>query len=155
MPSETATKQKSTGNEELNLRHVFRAPPAKVFAAFTDPRMVAAWFGPRRARVNVVELDLRVGGNYRFDMRQANGMIVELVGTYVEISRPQRLVFTWSWTGGETQNSEVTLDFLDHESGTELQLAHRRLPNAEQRENHTEGWSSSFICLEESLNGGN
>ncbi len=151
MPGESAT----AGQEMLDLRHVFRAPPAKVFAAFTDPKIVAAWFGPTRTRVNVVELDLRVGGDYRFDMHMANGEVVKLVGTYVEISPPQRLVFTWSWVGGETQNSEVTLDFRPHEAGTELSLVHRKLPSADQRDNHEEGWISSFGCLEEALQGAN
>ncbi len=157
MPGESATagQQRSTGEEMLNLRHVFRAPPEKVFAAFTDPKIVAAWFGPTRTRVNVVELDLRVGGDYRFDLHMANGEVNKLVGTYVEISPPRRLVFTWSWTGGETQNSEVTLDFEAHINGTELHLVHRKLPSADQRDNHEKGWISSFGCLEEALQGGN
>lgn len=153
MPSESpaADQQNAIGDEVLNLRHVFRAPPARVFAAFTDPKMVAQWFGPKQTSVNVLELDLRVGGTYRFDMHLPNGGIAGLKGTYIEIAPPQRLVFTWSWTDGVTQNSEVTLDFHAHESGTELVLVHRKLPDAQQRDHHGAGWSSSFECLEELL----
>ena len=155
MPSESQTQQSAVGAQVLNLRHVFRAPPARVFAAFTDPKMVAEWFGPKRTRVDVVELDLRVGGEYRFDLHMADGGIAGVVGTYIEIAPPGRLVFTWSWTEGTTRNSEVTLDFRTHENGTELLLVHRKLPNAEQRDNHGMGWTSSFECLEEFLQGGN
>ncbi len=154
MPSESQTRQSAIGDEILNLRHVFRAPPARVFAAFTDPKLVAEWFGPKRTRVDVVELDLRVGGDYRFDMHMADGAIAGVVGTYIEIAPPGRLVFTWSWIEGTTQNSEVTLDFRAHESGTELLLVHRKLPNAEQRDKHGMGWTSSFECLEEFLQRG-
>ncbi|MHA1571806.1 MAG: SRPBCC family protein [Alphaproteobacteria bacterium] len=157
MPSESpATAQPSTiGNEVLNLRHVFRAPPPRVFAAFTDPKVVAQWFGPKQTHVDVLELDLRIGGRYRFDMHLANGDIVELAGTYVEISPPERLVFTWGWVGGVTQDTEVSLEFRPHDSGTELLLTHRRLPSPEQRDYHSVGWCGSFECLEDLLQGGN
>ncbi len=156
MPSESRSTAESTavGAEILHLRHVFGAPPRRVFAAFTDPQILANWFGPKATKTEIIELDLRVGGNYRFAMHMPDGGTAGLSGTYIEITPPERLIFSWSWAEGITQDSEVTLEFQDHEIGTELVLTHRKLPNIEQRDLHGSGWSSSFESLTDLLEGG-
>src|SRR5215213_7334017 len=75
------------------LRHELRieAPPEVVFAYFTDPARMVEWMGVAAV------LDPRPGGTYRVE---ANGRDVVL-GEYVEVEPPHRVVFTWGFDGSE------------------------------------------------------
>jgi uncharacterized protein YndB with AHSA1/START domain len=78
-------------------------------------------------------------------------------GAFVEVVAPERLVYTWTWVGGEFAGVEtlVTLEFIDRGKGTtELRLTHERLPGERARELHGKGWSGSFDSLEIVLNEG-
>ena len=67
MATQTATKPSLTIKRRLN------APPAKVFAAWTDPEKVKGWMGPGEIKALHAECDLRVGGRYRWVMRAPSG----------------------------------------------------------------------------------
>lgn len=77
----------------LLITRVFDAPREVVFKAWTDPKQVAQWWGPRGFTAPVCELDARPGGAMRIHMRGPNGVIYLMTGTYQEISAPERLVF--------------------------------------------------------------
>ena len=63
------TKSASYGEANVTLTRVFEAPRALVWKAWTDPTMMAEWFGPRGFTIPVCELDVRVGGSLRIVMR--------------------------------------------------------------------------------------
>ena len=70
------------------------APPAAVFEAWTDPGLLARWWGPSGATVPVCSADPRAGGRYRIVMRGADGVEYPMKGVYLEVAHAERLVFT-------------------------------------------------------------
>jgi uncharacterized protein YndB with AHSA1/START domain len=143
-------------NEEtaLELRRTLPAPPERVFRAWTEAGQVKQWFGPKGCTVPEAELDLRVGGRYRFTLEEPDGRHI-VAGEYVEISPPERLVFTWKWEHVPEDSPEtlVTVEFLPRGDGTEMVLTHERFPSADVRDLHNQGWTSSFDCLADALAG--
>jgi len=79
---------------ELVLTRIFDAPRELVFKAWTDPKIVAQWWGPHRFTNPVCELDARPGGAIRIHMRGPDGTVYPMTGTYQEIVEPERIVFT-------------------------------------------------------------
>jgi uncharacterized protein YndB with AHSA1/START domain len=135
----------------LTLRRVFRKPRAEVFKAWTDPKELMRWWGPPDMDSPSAEVDLRVGGRYRFGMRRPpDGQPFFVTGIYREIVTGERLVFTWNWEGGPPfgNNTLVTIEFLDAVAGTEIVLTHENFESEEARGKHTEGWNGCFDSLE-------
>jgi uncharacterized protein YndB with AHSA1/START domain len=79
---------------ELTITRLIDAPPALVFAAWTDPARLARWWGPKHFTNPVCDLDVRPGGKLRIVMRSADGIEYPMIGVYQEIVAPERLVFT-------------------------------------------------------------
>lgn len=82
------------GEATVTLTRVFDAPRALVWKAWTDPKMMAQWFGPRSFTIPVCELDVRVGGALRIVMRGPDGNDYPMKGVFREVASPERLVFT-------------------------------------------------------------
>lgn len=80
-----------SGDREIVMTRQFGAPRALVFDAWTRPELVRRWFGPHGTELIECEIDLRVGGRWRYRLRHA-GMEMLLQGVYQEIERPERLV---------------------------------------------------------------
>jgi uncharacterized protein YndB with AHSA1/START domain len=93
-------------------RRAFNAPARLVFAAWTEPEHLRHWRGPRGFELVACEVDLRVGGRYRFVHRAPDGSRHVFHGRYLEIERPSRLVSTFVYEGApETEAlDEVTFD---------------------------------------------
>jgi len=79
---------------ELVLTRIFDAPPELVFKAWTDPKIVAKWWGPHRYTTPVCELDARPGGAFRIHMRSPDGTVYPMTGVYQQVVEPERIVFT-------------------------------------------------------------
>jgi uncharacterized protein YndB with AHSA1/START domain len=80
-------------NHELTLTRTLNAPRALVFKAWTDPKMMAMWWGPKGFSNPRCEADVRPGGAIRIDMRGPDGTVYPMDGTFEEIVPPERLVF--------------------------------------------------------------
>lgn len=93
----------------------------------------------------VAELDLRVGGRFRIEMKHAKGNVHCVVGTYREVRPPERLVYTWAWEGKDMGETLVTVEFLDRGGSTEVRLTHELFPTSEMRDEHAKGWNG---CLD-------
>ena len=132
----------------------FEAPRERVFSAWTDPRALQRWFGPQGARTVNAEVDLRVGGHYRFTMQTGEQGTVCVHGSYREIVFPDKLVFTWVLDDQGCEGSEgikaetlVTIEFVDVGGATQVRLTHEGLPTEKSRQGHAAGWESSLDCL--------
>jgi predicted enzyme related to lactoylglutathione lyase/uncharacterized protein YndB with AHSA1/START domain len=144
----------------LRVTRLIKAPRERVFAAWTTPEDIVNWFGPDTCKVLSAKVDLRVGGQYHFRVKgqdcntaQDKGEM-DLRGTYTEIKKPARLVYTWQWHGDpaiEFGETLVTVDFLDKEGFTEVQIIHDRFPNEEVSGKHNHGWNGSLDKLERQL----
>jgi uncharacterized protein YndB with AHSA1/START domain len=86
---------------ELTITRVFDAPRRVVFAAWTDAKQVAQWWGPTGFTNPVCELDVRPGGAILIHMRAPDGTVYPMSGIYKEIVAPERLVFTAIALDGE------------------------------------------------------
>ncbi len=130
----------------LQVQRVFRAPREKVFRAWTEPEALKKWWGPVGGTTPVVEIDLRVGGKYRFGMQFPEAEIFYVSGTYQEVRAPEKLVFTWRWEQPDMDFGEslVTIEFHAHDHTTEVTLKHENFPNEELCRRHNEGWRDFF-----------
>lgn len=125
------------------LRRRFRAPSECVFDAWLDPAMLDRWmFGTALARGESVRLmvDPREGGRYEFVSGE-----VQRVGTYLEIDRPSRLVFTWAPEAESPGCDRVTIETWPTDSGCELLLSHE-LPES-RAGRATDAWSELLDAL--------
>ena len=127
----------------LLLRRKFTASRERVFRAWITPRALESWLRPRGKSMTVRSLDARVGGSFCLELEDGSSMI----GTYLQIVPPEKLVFTWS--GGAAQNwgTVVTLDFLAQGAVTEVVLTHEGLSTPERRARAEGGWPSLFDAL--------
>lgn len=136
--------------EALSLQLTQRYPHSreKVFRAWTDPRALGVWFHPAEGmQVANVEVDLRVGGNYRIDLTSPNGPHCAQ-GAYREITPHSKLVFTWHsacWDNGA--ESLVTIELHEIGTETELVLTHERFLSVEARDAHQQGWTGVLESL--------
>jgi uncharacterized protein YndB with AHSA1/START domain len=145
----------SVKSYSLDVRRTVAAPIEKVFEAFTKPEIMKRWFclGTSQ-RVEVKELDLRVGGRLRVEVTEKDGRLWKLISQYVEVSPPRRLAFTWQWDGhpehGETLVT-VELRQLGQSSFTEVHMHHGEFPNAKACGEHVQGWSECFDNLDKAI----
>lgn len=144
----------------LRIERVLPAPPAAVFAAWTDRAHVAEWMCPVAPSTESVKpvaasLDLRVGGSFAITMEH-EGEVFTHRGEYVEIEPPHRLVFTWRipLPVGELATL-VTLNLSAWgEDETEMELIHERLPNEDMVDGHEVGWAAIADRLSRHLRSG-
>jgi uncharacterized protein YndB with AHSA1/START domain len=108
----TATLTKPT-DREIHVERVFDAPRDRVFAAFTDPKLIPEWWGPRDTTTVVDQMDVRPGGSWRFVIRNSDGSETGFRGTYREITPPERVVQTFEWEGMPGYVSVETATFED------------------------------------------
>jgi uncharacterized protein YndB with AHSA1/START domain len=134
-------------NTTLVLRRTFTASRQRVFRAWISPVALEHWLRPRGRSVTVRSLDARIGGSFRFDVEDGGS----IVGTYLHIVPPEKLVFTWSAGAAQSRETVVTLDFLDHGPVTEVVLTHEGLSTPEQRALAGTGWPSFLDALAEVL----
>jgi len=97
--------------------------------------------------VAVRSLDARVGGSFCFEIEDGSC----IVGTYLHIVPPEKLVFTWSGEAIQGRETVVTLDFLDQGPVTEVVLTHEGLSTEAMRALVGAGWPSLFDALAEVL----
>ena len=147
----------TTGSAQatLTLQRVFNASIERVFQAWTEAEVLACWFGPVGFTVTASTVNLRKGGKYLIVIRSPEGEEIKHFGEYVEVTSPQRLVFTWlletqACNGGKNQCAEtlVSIDFKRIGETTEIRLTHEQLPNKEAYDGHQFGWSSTFDNFE-------
>jgi uncharacterized protein YndB with AHSA1/START domain len=134
----------------LHLTCVVPSPVQRVFAAWTDPELMARWFFVEEAWTAEVENDLRVGGAFSIVMHASQDQTFECTGVYLEIEPPRRLVFTW--TSYAARDTRVTVELQDlGDQRTELTLTHENLVELDVRNNHAEGWGGCLASLERFL----
>lgn len=129
---------------KIEVAKTFGVPAEKVFDAWLDPDWVDRWmFGPNVREEKIISLqnDPREGGQFSYVVDR-NGQRINHMGTYREIQRPNRLVFTWGVDGEAGDESVVTITILPVESGCRLTLVHTLDPKWEEYKDRTQkGWS--------------
>jgi uncharacterized protein YndB with AHSA1/START domain len=132
----------------LRLERTFAAAPERVFDAWTNPEVLRRWWAAAPdGDTPVAEVDLRVGGSYRLQMRGPQGEFT-VSGRFEEITPPHRLVYTWAWEEMPPMDTLVTVEFHGEGDGTRVVLTHTGLPGEESRAQHEHGWHAVLDSLE-------
>jgi uncharacterized protein YndB with AHSA1/START domain len=144
------------GRFVLELACVLPAPRERVFAALTRPEDLARWWGPRGFTTPEIELDLRVGGRYRFTMQPPDGERFHLSGEFLEVDPPERLTYTFRWDEPAPGDREtvVTLSLGAAGGGTELALWQGEFATEQRLALHQGGWTDSLDKLSAMLDAG-
>jgi uncharacterized protein YndB with AHSA1/START domain len=109
-------KVTTPSDREIAMTRVFDAPRRLVFAALTKPELVKQWLlGPDGWSMPVCEIDLRVGGKYRYVWRRvSDGKDMAMGGVFREIVAPERIVTTEQfddpWYPGESVGTSVMIE---------------------------------------------
>jgi uncharacterized protein YndB with AHSA1/START domain len=157
----TATKKPDEGAKyEMTTTRLLGAPRALVFQAWTDPELLAKWWGPGGFTTTVKKWFPEIGGAILLDMNAPNGAIYPMNGKFVEVTPPETIVFEGAALDPEGEAifevlNSVTL--AEEGSGTRLTLHAKVLrmrPEARQHLNGQKvGWSQSLDRLEALVTG--
>jgi len=156
--SPTGTLKVTTPTErEIALTRVFDAPRNLVFEAYTKPELVKRWLGVHAGwSLAVCEMDLRVGGAYRYVWRGPNGVEMGMRGVYREVVVPERIVatekFDQSWYPGEAVSTVVMVQQGDRTTLTlTVRYESREARDAVLKSPMESGVAAGFDKLEELL----
>lgn len=146
-------------NQTLVLERRFDAPRELVFKVWTEPQHLAQWWGPKGYTTPVCELDVRPGGAIRIDMQGSDGVVIPSKGVFIEVTPPERLVFTLTTFEDEVGEPQLevhnTVTFEEDDGKTNLTLkaiimkatAAVSFPLSEMEA----GWSQSLDKLAEAV----
>ncbi len=138
----------------IRVERTINAPAERVFDAWLDPVWIGRFmFGPHLRDEHIVSLsnEPRVGGVFNYRVTR-QGVEINHTGTYREIDRPRRLVFTWGVDAEQGDLSVVTIELTPHGESCVLVLTHRLHPDwAEYAERTQQGWSKIVGDLVASL----
>lgn len=156
--TKTGALQLSTPTDlDVVITRVLDAPRGMVFDAFTKPDLVRRWLlGPPGWTMPVCEIDLRVGGKYRYVWENADGQRMAMGGTFTEIVRPARMVatqlFDEDWTGGETLvMTEIVEQKGKSTVTTTVHYASREARDAALQTGMAQGMEAGYERLEDLL----
>jgi uncharacterized protein YndB with AHSA1/START domain len=145
------TGSENFGEASVEIVRVFDAPRALVWQAWTDPNMMAQWFGPRQFTSSVPELDARAGGKLRIVMHGPDGNDYPMKGEFLEVVAPERLVFSsvaLDHDGNHLLEGKTTVTLTEQGGKTTLTLkshAVGRVPIAPQMlAGMDAGWNQSI-----------
>jgi uncharacterized protein YndB with AHSA1/START domain len=129
-----------TEEYSVTVQREIAAPAEELFDAWLDGHSLGSWFRPLSTRETRAETDPRQGGTFRIVMVDDESTTAAS-GTYREIDRPRRLVFTWSSSDTRFRETVVTVTFRSTSSGTLVEVRQVGLPDEEARDAHHAGWS--------------
>ena len=134
--SGTATVTLPT-DEQILITREFDAPKHLVYRAFTTPELVSRWWTAKRGEMTTCEIDLRVGGKWRYVMEIEGGIEVGFHGEYREIVPNERIVSTEAFEGMPGEESVNTATFTEEDGRTTLTILVRHA-RKETRDAHIE-----------------
>jgi uncharacterized protein YndB with AHSA1/START domain len=141
---------------QVQIEHFFKASPLRVFDAWIEADSIRQWmFGPRVREETVLTIrnEPQIGGSFLFSVER-HEQIIEYVGEYFIVDRPNQLVFTWAVEEHSTESDYVVVKFLPEKSGCRVTLLHNL---HSQRTDHSadilNDWPKMLQVLEKVLAG--
>lgn len=129
------------------------APRERVFRLLTEPSELSKWWGPSGFTVRGIDLDLRVGGDYRITMQPPEGVAFHLAGHFVDVDPPNGVAYTFAWEPPDPDDRETVaqLSLTEAGGGTEVALLQGDFATEERLALHRDGWTESFAKLRDLL----
>ncbi len=109
--------------DQILITREFAAPAPLVYRAVTEPELVKRWWNAKRGEVTTCEIDLRVGGKWRYVMQTPDGFEVAFHGEYKEIVPNERVVTTEAFEGAPDPDNNATINtmtLVEHDGRTTL-----------------------------------
>ncbi len=141
--------------KELKLTRILNAPRELVFEAWTDPKHLAEWWGPAGFTNPVCKADAKHGGKIYIEMKSPDGTVYPMNGTFKEIIRPEKIVFT---SGALDKNGNTIFEVLNtvtfaNENGKTKLTLHAIVDDISDEarpyiDGMDQGWSQSIDRLE-------
>jgi uncharacterized protein YndB with AHSA1/START domain len=140
---------------QIHVTREFAAARHLVWRAFTEPELIARWWHANRGEIQSVDVDLRVGGAWRWVMLTPDGFEVAFHGEYREIVPNEKLVYTEIFEGVPTDAADAAVNTLTltEQGGRTFMVAITDLPNRETRDSILEtgmeaGMQDAYDLLE-------
>ena len=127
-------KVETRGDREIVMTRVFDAPRELVFKALTTPELLKRWFGPHGWTLTECEVDLRVGGAWRFLSKGPDGRTMGMRSVYREIVPPERIQYTESFDEWVEQGSALITTTLAERDGRTTLTCVSLAPSREVRD---------------------
>ena len=136
-PMKNRTAVERTSDRELVVTRTFNAPARIVFEAWTRPELLKRWWAPKSTGISLLscEVDLRVGGRYRFEIGHHASKPMAFFGRYIEVTPHSRLV----WTNEESDDGAVTTVTFEEKGGKTLLVLNELYPSKEALDAAIEG----------------
>ena len=128
-PMKNRTTVERTSERELVVTRTFNGPARIVFEAWTKPELIKRWWVPKSMGMSLLscEMDVRVGGKYRFVFGHDASKPMAFFGRYIEVTPYSRLV----WTNEESDDGAVTTVTFEEQDGKTLLAMHELYPSKE------------------------
>ena len=165
-----ATKKETAvvTDKDVRISHFFKADRGLVWRFWSEPDLMALWWGPNGFTAPIVKIDLKVGGKYMLVMRSPEGKDFRNIGNYNEVKEPEHMEMTVSFADekgnvvpasyyGMGENFPLVMilsvDFTEENGGTRLILHYKgsSVLDESYRKGMTEGWNEQFDKLEAEL----
>jgi len=130
-----AAAVENVADREIELTRVFDAPRELIWNAWTDPKQIVRWWGPRGFTTTIHEMDVRPGCVWRHTMHGPDGTDYANKNVFIEVVKPERIVYslTDGKQGDRGTQAEVTWTFEARGNKTKLTLR-MLFPSAKARE---------------------
>lgn len=150
----TTARVTTPTDREIHVERIFNAPRARVWQAFTDPKLVAQWWG-RGNKLVIERMEVERGGHWRYIEHSPDGPH-GFEGRYREVTPPQRLVQTFEWDGMPGYVMIETVNFEDLGDGRTRVVTTMLAHTTEERDGMLnsgmeEGMNQSFAALDKLL----
>jgi uncharacterized protein YndB with AHSA1/START domain len=135
-------------DDQILITREFDAPKHLVYKAFTTPELVRRWWSGERGNMTTCEIDLRVGGSWRYVMVAQGDFEVAFHGEYRELVPGERIVMTEVYEGMPDAEALETITFTEEDGRTTMSMLiqHR---NQEERDAHL--GSGMEVGMQESM----
>ncbi|MDQ0859734.1 SRPBCC family protein [Bacillus sp. V2I10] len=145
----------SVEDRELIINRVFNSPRELVYKAWTDPKHLPHWWGPKGFTITVQEIDVKPGGVWHYVMHGPDGVDYDNKIVYIEVESPELLVYSHGG-GEEDEQFQVTVTFAEQGNRTELTMrmlfkSAAELDKVVKEYGAIEGAKSTLDRLEEQL----
>ena len=156
MPAKSAASNGSSRRDKseassraptLVIKRTFEAPRDLVWKVWSDPDQAKHWWGPKGFTLPFVEMDQRVGGKWRAQMRSPDGKDYWQHGVYREIVPPEKTVYTFIWDSEPEHEMLVTVTFATRGNKTEMTFKQEGFKSADEKAGHEDGWNQTFDRL--------